>query len=59
MANREILEMVARSEPEIENTEVMRELHPELNWYWDKVDHLIECYNASEDMIARRMFDYE
>lgn len=59
MANRADMERAERLSLDIENTDVMRDLHPELNWYWDKVDHLIACYNASEDMIARRLFDHE
>ena len=59
MANRVDMERAERLSLDIESTDVMRQLYPELSWYWDKVDHLIACYNASEDMIARRTFDYD
>jgi hypothetical protein len=59
MANREDMERAERLSSDIENTDVMRELYPHLSWYWDKVDALLKQYEAAEDMIARRVFDYD
>jgi hypothetical protein len=48
MANWDTLIRAERIRPEIEDTVIMREAYPELSWYWDRVDVLIERIAAYE-----------
>lgn len=51
MANREDLVIVERLCIELEDTWRMREAHPELNWYWDRVDVLLERIEDYERIV--------
>lgn len=48
MANKEDLIRAERIQPYIDNVETMREAHPELNWYWDRVEDLLKQIEAYE-----------